>query len=243
MNKQKEVRYLPARELRATTNADGSRTLSGYAAVFNSLSVDFGGWQEMIAPGAFTRSLMSSPDVVCLRDHDNAILLGRTSSKTLTLEQDATGLRFDCALPNTTQAADLAVLMDRGDINGCSFAFICNMDDWKTTGDGVTVRTIIEAELYDVSVVTQPAYPDTSASLRSAPKEIRSTLEARKGKTKRDDSDCDCPCAACLLGDCDDCDCDGCDSDSCGSTGCMCASSQNRHHMHMQTELAKHRAR
>src|SRR5277367_5678504 len=98
MSKQREIRYLPARELRATKNADGTRTVSGYAAVFNSLSVDFGGWQEIVAPGAFTRFLLANPDVVCLRDHDNAILLGRTASKTLTLEQDATGLRFECLL-------------------------------------------------------------------------------------------------------------------------------------------------
>jgi HK97 family phage prohead protease len=105
----KELRYCPA-ELRATTAPDGSRTVAGYAAVFNSPSLDLGGWTEVIAAGAFTKSLLSAPDVMLLRDHDNAILLGRTTSKTLTLSEDATGLRFSCQLPATSQASDLAVL-------------------------------------------------------------------------------------------------------------------------------------
>lgn len=247
MSKKREVRYLPARELRATKNADGSRTLSGYAAVFNSPSLDFGGWRETIAPGAFTRSLMSNPDVVCLRDHDNSILLGRTRSKTLTLEQDAVGLRFECAMPDTTQAADLAVLLDRGDIDGCSFSFRCNMDDWKTTDDGTTVRTLIDVDLFDVSVVSEPAYPDTSVSLRSAPKEVRSAIEARK-KSKRDDddteedsapkTDCECRCDPCVGGDCD-----GCEDDNCNVASCSCDASMesSRNYMHMQLEMRKHR--
>jgi HK97 family phage prohead protease len=178
MSKQKEVRYVPARELRATKNDDGTRTITGYAAVFGVLSVDFGGWQETIAPGAFTRSLMTNPDVVCLRDHNSSILLGRTRSKTLSLEQDSVGLRFTCLLPDTTQASDLVALMERGDIDGCSFSFIAVMEDWKTNEDGLTVRTVIEADLFDVSVVSEPAYPDTSVSLRNAPKEIRSFIES-----------------------------------------------------------------
>jgi HK97 family phage prohead protease len=240
MSKQREVRYMPARELRATKNADGSRTLSGYAAVFNALSVDFYGWRETIAPGAFTRSLMADPDVVCLRDHDNAILLGRTASKTLKLEQDAVGLRFECVLPDTTQAADLCVLIDRGDINGCSFAFSCNLDDWKTIDDGTAIRTVIEADLYDVSVVTQPAYPDTSVSLRSAPKDILSAIELRKKKAKRDDVTCQCPCGPCVDGDCDGCTDDDCMLESCS---CSASTSSARNRAYMVLEMAKHRTK
>ncbi len=173
MTQHKEVRYLPARELRTNQNEDGTRTVTGYAAVFNTLSVDMGGWRETIASGAFTRALSSNPNVVCLRDHDNAILLGRTRSRTLSLEQDSTGLKFECRLPDTTQASDLIALIERGDIDGCSFSFIANMDDWKTTSDGMTLRTLIDVDLFDVSIVSEPAYPDTSLALRNAPVEIR----------------------------------------------------------------------
>src|SRR5215469_3192801 len=94
MNKKKELRYLPARELRVQTSPDGTRTLSGYAIVYNSLSNDLGGFTEIVAPGAVTESLANNPDVLCLRDHDSSILLGRTKSKTLTLTEDSVGLRF-----------------------------------------------------------------------------------------------------------------------------------------------------
>lgn len=254
--KNREVRYIPAKELRAVTNPDGSRTLSGYAALFNSLSVDFGGWQEIIAPGAFTRSLKGNPDVVCLRDHDNAILLGRTRSGTLTVAEDNVGLRFDCKLPATTQATDLIALIERGDIDGCSFSFSANIDDWKTTPDGKTIRTLIDVDLFDVSAVSEPAYPDTSLSIRSAPKEIRSLLESRK-KAKRDDAgddgsddmeasskdpvdtDCDCDCAPCQDGNCD-----GCTNGDCADPNCDCDASaeQFRNRAHMILTLATHSA-
>jgi HK97 family phage prohead protease len=229
----KEVRFVPATELRATKNDDGSRSITGYASVFNSPSVDLGGFTEIVAPGAFTRSLKTSPNVVCLRDHDNSILLGRTRSKTLTLEQDATGLKFTCALPDTSQANDLIALMERGDIDSCSFSFVANMDDWKTTPDGMTVRTLIDVDLFDVSVVSEPAYPDTSVALRSAPKEIRSAIE----KSKRDDTDCTCPCDSCVAGNCD-----GCTDDDCDCEGCECdADVSARNRAHMILELAKHK--
>jgi HK97 family phage prohead protease len=248
--KQHEVRYIPARELRVSKKDDGTRTISGYAAVFNALSVDLGSWHETIAPGAFTKSLMTNPDVVCLRDHDSAILLGRTRSKTLTLEQDTTGLKFACDLPATTQAADLIALIERGDIDGCSFSFICNLDDWKTSDDGVTTRTLIDVDLFDVSVVSEPAYPDTTLSLRSAPKEIRSAIETRK-KAKRDDSDdsdgtednsapkadteCTCDCAECIAGDCDDCTGPDCSIESCS---CAMSNQAFRNKAHMVLTMA-----
>lgn len=185
MSKSKEIRYVPAVELRTAKADDGSLTLSGYAAVFNLPSCDLGGWQEVIKPQAFTKSLATDPDVVCLRDHDMSILLGRTVSKTLTLTQDDKGLRFECKLPATTQAADLVVLIDRGDINGCSFGFICQADEWFFQEDGTAIRQVIDADLFDVSVVTHPAYPDTNGSVNvrdlptSATVEVRSKIEAR----------------------------------------------------------------
>lgn len=247
--KTKELRYVAA-ELRALKNDDGSRTVTGYAAVFNSPSLDFGGWQEVIAPGAFTKNLLTDPDVMLLRDHDSAILLGRTTSKTLSLSEDLTGLRFSCQFPATTQANDLAVLIDRGDISGCSFGFFCNVDNWANDGKGNTIRTVLDAELFDVSIVAQPAYPDTSLSLRSAPAEIRSMIErqatppaAPKPEEKRDLTDSlDCGC------DCDPCgddNCEGCLTPDCNEELCSCAASTEkfRNRAHMVLELARLRAK
>src|ERR1700733_2501978 len=96
----REIRQIKALELRVATNANGQRTLSGYSAVFSSLSVDMGGWFEIISPSAFTRTLQESPDVLCLYSHDTSLVLGRTKSSTLSLSVDQTGLKFECILPN-----------------------------------------------------------------------------------------------------------------------------------------------
>lgn len=166
MNKR-EYRFVPARELRVSKSDDGKRTLSGYAAVFNSLSEDLGGFREQIKPGAFTRCLRSNPDVSCLHEHDpRQGLLGRTKSGTLRLSEDNIGLRFECDLPNTTLANDVAESIDRGDLDGCSFGFIAQDDDWSRS-DGMTLRTLNDADVFDVTVTSMPAYPATSVQVRS----------------------------------------------------------------------------
>lgn len=166
MNSKREFRYIPAKALRVAKTDDGKRTLSGYAAVFNSLSEDLGGWREQILPGAFSKCLASNPDIVCLRDHNQSMILGRTTSGTVKVTQDEIGLRFDCDLPNTSVANDLVTLLERGDVRGCSFGMFCLDENWHTD-NGLEVRDVIEAEVFDVSVVSSPAYPATSVQLRS----------------------------------------------------------------------------
>jgi len=164
---RREFRYLLARELRVS-NDNGMRVLSGYAAVFNSLSEDLGMFREQIRPGAFTRCLNGSPDVVCLREHDPRLgVLGRTTSGTLRLSEDSIGLRFEADLPSTSFASDLEESINRGDINGCSFGFIGMEDDWSRSTDGSVVRTLLDVDVFDVSVVTFPAYTATSVQMRS----------------------------------------------------------------------------
>jgi HK97 family phage prohead protease len=210
MSKQRELRYVPAHELRVVTDASGQRTISGYAAVFNSESVDLGGFTEILAPGCFSVTLVQNPDVLMLRDHDSSILLGRTKSGTLTLTEDAIGLRFECKLPNTTQAADLIASIERGDLDGCSFGFACLRDEWTSSSEGRVVRTVLEAELYEISAVSFPAYPASTVSVRTAPKEIRSLLTAEKR-----DITCECECDECLDGNCADCTDPDCDFETC----------------------------
>lgn len=140
-------------------------TISGYAAVFNSIT-DLGTFREQIAPTAFDRVLTEAPDTVALLNHDSNLVLGRTTSGTLKLSVDEVGLRYELQLGSQSYAKDLAESMRRGDINKSSFAFTIERESW--TDD---VRTVEEVRgLYDVSVVTRPAYNASSASLRAEEK-------------------------------------------------------------------------
>lgn len=178
---QRETRSVTA-ELRVSASNDG-RTIEGLIP-YNSPSVDLCGFTEIIAPGAFSKALEANVDVLALRDHDSTLLLGRTKSKTLTLEDYPEGLRYKIKLPNTTAANDLAESIDRGDLDGTSFGFICRDCNWSATEDGETIRTLTEIELLEVSPCSWPAYPDSSVDLRSAPAEIRSRIEAKREGAK-----------------------------------------------------------
>ena len=140
---------------------DGT-TVVGYAAVFNSVT-DLGSFREQIAPEAFTRVLEQAPDTVALLNHDTNLVLGRTTSGTLKLAVDEVGLRYELQLGNQSYARDLAESMRRGDINKSSFAFTIERESWQEN-----VRTVEEVRgLYDISVVTRPAYNASSADIRS----------------------------------------------------------------------------
>jgi hypothetical protein len=154
-------------EVRASPAEDGSGALrfEGYAALFNSWSQDLGGFREQIAPGAFAKSLLAD-DVRALMNHDKNYVLGRNRSGTLVLAEDDRGLRFEVTAPNTQWARDLAESVKRGDINQCSFGFQAVRDDWRRA-DGIDERTLLEVRLFDVSIVTYPAYLDTNANVRS----------------------------------------------------------------------------
>jgi len=160
-----ERRTLTLREL-VTSEATESEpsTIVGYAAVFNQWSEDLGGFREMILPGAFTETL--THDVRALINHDANMVLGRTRSGTLELSEDEIGLRIKIALPNTQYAKDLIEAMKRGDVDQMSFGFSVGQDNWYEE-DGQMKREIIKVDrLYDVSVVTFPAYPQTIAQAR-----------------------------------------------------------------------------
>jgi len=174
---KKEMRVMGGKlEIR---EAGDNKKIVGYAAVFNSLSEDLGGFREKINPGAF-RAAIKKSDTVALFNHDSNIVLGRTSAGTLELKEDKTGLFMEIDPPDTQAARDLMVSIERGDIKQQSFGFIVKNDSWETI-DGEEIRTIGEVEeLYDVSPVTYPAYPDTSVALRS--------LEINKSSVNRSEN-------------------------------------------------------
>lgn len=150
-------------ELRASGNR-----VEGYAAVFDKFSEDLGGFIEKIEQGAFTRSLAKQKDVVALYDHEPRNLLGRTSSGTLRLSEDTRGLQFSLDMPNTSLGRDVLELVGRGDVKGASFAFRTAKggDRWSQQ-DGKPLRILSEIDLFDVTITSQPAYPDTSVVKRS----------------------------------------------------------------------------
>lgn len=142
--------------------------LAGYAAVFGSHSQDLGGFVERILPGAFTRTLTSPDNIRALYEHDTQRLLGRVGSGTLKLSEDSKGLRFELSLPDTSYARDLGILVERGDIAGCSFGFQVpeGGDTWEMRSGQLT-RDLIRVNLHEITITGNPAYLDTSVAVRS----------------------------------------------------------------------------
>jgi HK97 family phage prohead protease len=145
---------------------DKSPKIMGYAAKFDSFSENLGGFREIIRRGSFSKAVKDD-DVRALMNHDANYVLGRNKSGTLKLEEDDTGLRIEVDPPNTTWAKDLMESMKRGDITQMSFGFYTNKDNWYEK-DGETVRELLDVSLFDVSIVTYPAYVQTEADVRSA---------------------------------------------------------------------------
>lgn len=168
MPSKKEFRFV-SHEVRA--DKGNNRTIKGYASVFNTLSENLGGFVERIAPRAFERCLQNNPDVRCLVDHESSKILGRTTANTLRLREDNVGLAIECDLPDNTLGNDTLESIRRGDLREMSFGFSCVDEDWSAMADGTKLRTVSDVDLFDVSVVTFPAYQSSSVgvarSLRS----------------------------------------------------------------------------
>lgn len=168
------------RSITVETEGPGNgRTLSGYAAVYNEQSNDIveagRAFRERIAPGAFARTLAEGRDVKLYYNHQTDMPLARTRSRTLKLRSDRNGLAFDAELPDTTLGNDVRELLRRGDLTGeMSFGFVVTEDSWSKDR---TERLVKRAELLEISIVQDAAYPQTASSLRSSrEREDRSRL-------------------------------------------------------------------
>jgi len=162
-----ELRTYQFNELRVTRGETGNQ-VEGYASVYDQWSDDLGGFVERVVGGAFDSILATDPDTRALQNHDPNRVLGRTSSNTLRMFADSNGLHVDITPPNTTYANDLLVVMERGDVDQMSFAFLAEQDEWRMNDNGVIERDLLSFKtLGDVSVVTFPAYPQTSVQIRS----------------------------------------------------------------------------
>jgi uncharacterized protein len=155
--------------LAAETRADGVMVLNGYAARYNVEAVIGGMFREIIRPGAFTRALMDAPDVLALYNHDPNYVLGRVSNQTLTLSEDEQGLRYSVVLnPDDEDAKKVHAKVKRGDIKESSFAFAVapNGQRYVREDGKLPLRELTDLNVYDVSAVAQPAYPQTSVTAR-----------------------------------------------------------------------------
>ncbi len=157
---------------------DISPAITGYAAVFNTLSEDLGGFREQIAPGAFKRALDLDQDVRALVDHDPSRIIGRSTSGTLEMVEDDHGLRVKIDPADTSAGRDIMESISRGDVSGMSFGFVVRDDQWDMI-DGENIRTVSDMDLFDVSVVTYPAYTGSSVevALRSLDDHKRAIAE------------------------------------------------------------------
>lgn len=217
----KQVRFFPndlcGLQVREDENGQQSREVNGRAIVFGVRSVNLTPWSstrvvyEVLEPGCLTQELINRSDVIYNLNHNSSVLnvLGRfrnSEKDTLKLELRADGVYNSCEMPQTTAANDALELIKRGDINGQSFAF---EDDWEDTENGVsyerTNETVDGKEvwirhvkkiigLYDVSIVTHPAYEQTSVTTRENSEAIDKAIEAQLqrecgGKNKAEDGE------------------------------------------------------
>ena len=186
MKTKKEIRMLPIQELRVDDTQDGK--IVGHASVFDSWSETLGGifpFKEIVRKGTFTETIKLD-DIRALFNHDPNYVLGRNVAGTLELEEDDIGLRVVITPPDTSWANDLIKNLRRGDISQMSIGFIVLEDTWGTQ-DGIDIREIKKVQLFDVSIVTYPAYTQTDVGVRAMEsyKAYRSQLDNAQNEVKR----------------------------------------------------------
>lgn len=188
MKTTREVRSFTATQpFSVRTTADGGKQVSGYAIVWNS-PADIGDFTEVCSPQMLQRTLRENPDVLALRDHKQELLLGRTTAGTLQLRTDNKGLAFTVTLPQTAVGDDTHENVRLGNLSGCSFGFVTRDDAWAVDANGNVTRTLLDVDLFEISITSFPAYQSTSVSARSKASELRST-----GTVTRDDDEDDRP--------------------------------------------------
>ncbi len=153
----------------------GQRRVGGYAAMFNKLSRNLGGFVEVVKPSFFNHTRANGwPEVICRYNHDDNMLLGTTGGNTLRLWTDEAGLMYEVDPP--ASRADIVELIERGDVRKSSFAFRVdgNGDEWTLTDQDYPLRNLVSGQLVDVAPVNVPAYENTSVGARSIDTAYRS---------------------------------------------------------------------
>lgn len=166
MDDDKEVRSYATGQLEVRMQESKPTQIVGYAAVFNQLSQDIQGFREQIAPGAFAESIRTD-NVYALWQHRADIPLASKDSSTLVLREDGIGLVAEITPPDTAWGRDAIEAVRSGLVKHFSFGFTVKSDSWDFGNPKMPVRTLNQVQLYEISPVTFPAYPQTSASVRA----------------------------------------------------------------------------
>lgn len=179
-----ETRELVTEKIEFREAGNGIKTITGYAVKWDMKSHPmedvelYTRFTEQFKKGAFSDSLVQD-DQRALWSHDLSKILGRTKNGSLRLSEDDIGLRFELDLPNTTVGRDVYESVKRGDIDGVSFGFSMEAEEWDDKNKQEVIRTITKAKLFEISPVTFPAYPDSEVSARSE-SPYKTFLEERK---------------------------------------------------------------
>ena len=184
-NNSRQGRQLRSTPQQFRTRADGDDlVIEGYFAVFDSPYVLWDGATEIVKPGAFSGCL--SGDIRALIDHDTRLVLGRTKAGTLTLREDARGLYGTIKINrDDADAMSLYARVQRGDVDQCSFGFDIEEETFVDLGGGQCRWEINKVNpLYEVSVVTYPAYEETAVKARHADLAEIQRRQAEAWKTK-----------------------------------------------------------
>ena len=163
-----ERRFCTTQGLQIEERADGPPLIRGHAIVFDALSVVIWSFRERIRKGAFAESI-EKDDIRSLWNHDSSRVLGRVQAGTMRCWEDDTGVAFSVEPPDTQAGQDALTSIRRGDVSQMSFGFraLPQGVEWSEDEDGQLIRTITKGTLYEVSPVTFPAYPQTSADVRT----------------------------------------------------------------------------
>ncbi|MEK3855944.1 HK97 family phage prohead protease [Cytobacillus sp. FSL H8-0458] len=166
---QTEKRELVTDGIEVREAEDGKRTISGYAVKWEMKSHAMGyfrRFKEQFKKGSFTETL-TQDDQRALWSHDTSKVLGRTKNGSLRLFEDEVGLRFELDLPNTSLGNDTFESIKRGDVDGVSFGFNMQKEEWDESDPDNVIRSVTKAKLLEISPVAFPAYPDSQVSARS----------------------------------------------------------------------------
>lgn len=175
--------------LRVREAADGaeSRTIEGYALKFGVRSRLLCDWwkdyYEVLEPGCLTRETLDAQDIKLTMFHDRQIILARSKQGkgTLNYDIDDTGVKFWADMPHTADGDKALELVQRGDIDGCSFIYSTDEEDSENTvsyerlsekgedGEGILLRHVKRIDnVYDFTITPDPAFEQTSVTRREA---------------------------------------------------------------------------
>lgn len=184
-NNSRKGRQLRSIPQQFCTREDGDELIiEGYFAVFDSPYTLWDDATEIVKPGAFAGCL--SGDIRALINHDTRLVLGRTKAGTLELREDSRGLWGSIKINRAdTDAMSLYARVQRGDVDQCSFGFDIEEETFVDLGGGKFRWEITKVNpLYEVSVVTFPAYEETAVKARHADLAEIQRRQAEAWKTK-----------------------------------------------------------